>query len=84
MGDPVMDVVLAEIADVLGLAEVRAEQRMPDLGADSVTLLRLMGVLQERFDISMDVVDIFTAELAGDLVATVEASIIHSGDGPRR
>jgi acyl carrier protein len=67
--------VLREAAKVVGVVEVRAEQRVADLKPDSVTLMRLIAALQERFDISIDVVDVFTAETVSDLVDIVEYGV---------
>ncbi len=64
--------LLARIwAQELGLAEVDVEQGSYDLGADSLTTLRLAGVIQRTLGIRVTIVDLFRyvtiAELAAHL-----------------
>ncbi|GAA1329690.1 acyl carrier protein [Saccharothrix algeriensis] len=71
----VADAALDLIAGSMGLPGVRPEQPVAGLHVDSVTLLRVVEALQERFDITVDVVDVFSAEVVGDLVRLVEEAV---------
>ncbi|MBB5960729.1 acyl carrier protein [Saccharothrix tamanrassetensis] len=73
--DAVGSGALEVIADAMGVADVRPEQSMSDLHPDSATLLQVVGALQERFDITFDVVDVFSAEVVGDLVRLVREAV---------
>lgn len=55
-----------------GASEVRPEQRLSDLGIDSLTLANHMGALERRFHIEMDA-DIADVDTVKELVDYVNA-----------
>ncbi|MDJ0105749.1 acyl carrier protein [Rhodococcus erythropolis] len=63
------DLVLEEIAASFDVQVLSLDDTLAGLGVDSVRLLRCMTRLQERFDVAIDVVDMFTAVQVRDLVA---------------
>lgn len=67
--------VLAVISDVFAPLEVLPDSSFDDLEANSVLLLRLMVALQRKFDIDLDVVDMFTVDNVVQLVQLVEERI---------
>ncbi|MEV6256976.1 acyl carrier protein [Nocardia sp. NPDC051911] len=69
------DSVLDEVAASFGVPAVSPDQTLAGLGVDSVAVLRCMTRLQNRFDVAIDVVDMFTATQVRDLVELVAGSI---------
>lgn len=56
--DAVADVVADAWAEALGVASIDPETGFFDLGADSMTVLQVVGVLRERWP-NLRVVDVF-------------------------
>jgi acyl carrier protein len=56
------EIVLATVGQALSLAEVDGSAGFFDLGGDSLTALRVITVLEERFAQQLDLVDLLTAE----------------------
>jgi mycobactin peptide synthetase MbtE len=67
--------ILGEVARTFGVPEVRADDSFARLGANSVALLRLMSAIQERYDITIDLVDIFQVGNVAELVTLVDKSL---------
>jgi acyl carrier protein len=74
--------VMSVIFEVFSPLEVSLDKSFDDLEANSVLLLRLMAALQRRFDVVLDVVDMFTVEDVGDLVRLVEERMPRKGFAP--
>jgi acyl carrier protein len=66
------DDVLSVISEVLSPLEVSADSSLGSLGVNSVLVLRMMVALQRRFNVALSVVDMFSADIVGDLVQLVE------------
>lgn len=64
--------VMSVISEVVSPLEVSPDSSFDDLEASSVLLLRLMVALQRRFDVVLDVVDMFSVDDVNDLVRLVE------------
>ncbi|MFH9663487.1 acyl carrier protein [Streptomyces sp. NPDC017248] len=80
MSEPAMTVidgVLEEVATSFGLASVSINDSFVDLRVNSVAVLRLMAALEDRFDIPLDLVDLFQAQAVDDLVELVTNSLDH-------
>ncbi|MGZ2357922.1 acyl carrier protein [Streptomyces sp. 372A] len=80
MSEPAMTVidgVLEEVATSFGLASVSINDSFVDLRVSSVAVLRLMAALEDRFDIPLDLVDLFQAQTVDDLVELVTNSLDH-------
>lgn len=71
--------LMSVISEVFAPLEVSLDDTFDDLGATSVSLLRLMVSIQNRFDVTLDVVDMFTVDKVGDLVELVETRMPRSG-----
>ncbi|WP_030348948.1 acyl carrier protein [Streptomyces sp. NRRL S-1022] len=71
----VIDGVLEEVATSFGLASVSIDDSFVDLRVNSVAVLRLMAALEKRFDIPLDLVDLFQAQAVDDLVELVTSSL---------
>ncbi|MFF7636240.1 acyl carrier protein [Kitasatospora sp. NPDC008050] len=69
------DDLMSVISEVFAPLEVSLESTFDELGATSVSLLRLMVSIQSKFDVDLDVVDMFTVDDIGDLVRLVEERI---------
>ncbi|MEU9801233.1 acyl carrier protein [Streptomyces sp. NPDC051000] len=69
------DGLMSVISEVFDPLEVTLESTFDDLGATSVSLLRLMVSIQSAFDVDLDVVDMFTVANVGELVELVEERI---------
>ncbi|KOU23528.1 hypothetical protein ADK52_17555 [Streptomyces sp. WM6372] len=67
--------LMSVISEVFAPLEVTLESTFDDLGATSVSLLRLMVSIQSAFDVDLDVVDMFTVANVGELVELVEERI---------
>ena len=83
MSNTISDDVLSVISDVFSPREVLPNSKIGALEADSVSLLRLMVVLQRRFNVTLDVVDMFNADDVGDLVRLVEERVRPERGYPR-
>ncbi|MEU1128297.1 acyl carrier protein [Streptomyces sp. NPDC005900] len=71
--------LLSVISEVFAPLEVSPDNTFDDLGATSVSLLRLMVSIQSAFDVPLDVVDMFTVENVGELMQLVEERMPQSG-----
>ncbi|MFE5583109.1 acyl carrier protein [Kitasatospora sp. NPDC056531] len=69
---------MSVISEVFTPLEVSLDSTFDDLGATSVSLLRLMVSVQSTFDVDLDVVDMFTVANVGELVQLVEQRIAAS------
>ncbi|MFG2863844.1 acyl carrier protein [Streptomyces sioyaensis] len=67
--------LMSVISEVFAPLEVALESTFDELGATSVSLLRLMVSIQSTFDVDLDVVDMFTVTNVGELVQLVEERI---------
>ena len=73
------DELMSVISEVFDAEEVSLESTFNSLDATSVTLLRLIVVLKSRFDVDLDVVDMFTVDTVNDLVLLVEERAPQNG-----
>ncbi|MBV1855874.1 acyl carrier protein [Catellatospora tritici] len=64
--------LMSVITQVFAPLEVSPDSTFDDLGATSVSLLRLMVSLQSSFDVDLDVVDMFTVRNVGELIQLVQ------------
>jgi acyl carrier protein len=67
--------LMAAISEVFSPHEVSLESTFDSLEATSVSMLRLMALLQGRFGVTLDVVDMFSVEDIGDLMQLVEERV---------
>jgi len=67
--------ILGEVARSFERPEVGVDDDFAQLGANSVALLRLMSAIQEKYDISIDLVDILQIENVAELVKLVNESL---------
>jgi acyl carrier protein len=67
-GDDRAAIVIDEVQRVLNVRDVTPDTPIDAVGADSQALLRLTAALEETFDVSIDIVDMFTARSVADLV----------------
>jgi acyl carrier protein len=74
--------VMSVISEVVSPLEVSPDSSLDDLEVTSVLLLRLMVALQRRFDVVLDVVDMYSVDDVGDLVRLVEERIPRKGLAP--
>jgi acyl carrier protein len=74
--------LMSVISAVFAPTEVSPDSTFDDIGANSVVLLRLMASLQRKFDVVLDVVDMFSVDDVGDLIRLVEERMIRSGLAP--
>lgn len=72
----VREFILGEVARLTKRESVDLTDDVAALGADSAALLALGGAIEERFDIGIDLVDIFHAEDLGELCTTVVDAIL--------
>ncbi|MFD8705794.1 acyl carrier protein [Kitasatospora sp. NPDC059648] len=72
MSNAQSDALMSVISEVFAPLEVSLDSTFDDLGATSVSLLRLMVSIQSTFDVDLDVVDMFTVANVGELVQLVE------------
>ncbi|MFE6503738.1 acyl carrier protein [Kitasatospora sp. NPDC057738] len=75
MSNAQSDDLMSVISEVFAPLEVSLDSTFDDLGATSVSLLRLMVSIQSTFDVDLDVVDMFTVANVGELVQLVEERI---------
>jgi acyl carrier protein len=73
---------MSVISEVFAPAEVSPESTFDDLGASSLHLLRLVSSFNRRFDVALDVVDMFSVDNVGDLIRLVEERMARSGLAP--
>lgn len=66
------DELMAVIASVFAPAEVSVDSTFDDLGASSLSLLRLISVLQRRFGVVIDVAVLFSAEDISEVIELVD------------
>lgn len=71
------DDVMVVISEVFAPREVSVDSSFDDLEADSVLMLRLMVALQRKFNVVLDIVDMFDVEVIGDLLRLVEERVPH-------
>jgi len=76
------DELLSVISEVFAPTEVSLDSTLDDLEATSLHLLRLMSSLQYKFNIALDVADMFTVKDVGDLIRLVEERMASSGLAP--
>lgn len=74
--------LMSVISEVFAPAEVSPESTFDDLGASSLHLLRLVSSFNRRFDVALDVVDMFSVDNVGDLIRLVEERMARSGLAP--
>lgn len=72
MSNEQSDDLISVVSEVFAPLEVSLDSTFDGLGASSVSLLRLMVSIQSKFDIDLDVVDMFTVNDVGDLIRLVE------------
>lgn len=72
MSNDKSDDLMSVISEAFAPAEVTPDSTLFDLGATSLSLLRLMASLQRRFDVALDVVDMYSVDSIGELVRLVE------------
>ncbi|MER5570522.1 acyl carrier protein [Streptomyces goshikiensis] len=75
MSNEQSDKLMSVISEVFAPLEVSLDSTFDDLGATSVSLLRLMVSIQSAFDVDLDVVDMFTVTNVGELVQLVEERV---------
>ncbi|MGE7437909.1 acyl carrier protein [Kitasatospora sp. NPDC001175] len=78
MSNEQSDDLMSVISEVFAPLEVSLDSTFDDLGATSVSLLRLMVSIQSTFDVDLDVVDMFTVANVGELVQLAEQRIAAS------
>ncbi|KPC80813.1 MULTISPECIES: acyl carrier protein [Streptomyces] len=79
MSNEQSDDLMSVISEVFAPLEVSRDSTFDDLTADSVSLLRLMVAIQSKFDVDLDVVDMFTVGNVGELIDLVEGRMAHRG-----
>ncbi|MFD5733308.1 acyl carrier protein [Streptomyces sioyaensis] len=75
MSNEQSDDLMSVISEVFAPLDVSLDSTFDELGATSVSLLRLMVSIQSTFDVDLDVVDMFTVANVGELVQLVEERI---------
>lgn len=83
MSDGQSNDLMSVISEVFAPLEVSLASTFDSLGATSVLLLRLMVSIQSRFDVDLDVVDMFTVDDVGQLIRLVEERMPRRGFAPR-
>lgn len=66
------DEFMSVIAEVFSTADISPDSTFNDLEANSVKLLQLIVALKSKFDVDIDVVDMFTVGTVGDLALLVK------------
>jgi acyl carrier protein len=82
MSNEPQDDLMSAIAGVFAPVEVSPHSTFDELGATSVSLLRLMVAIQSRFNVVLDVVDMFSVDEVGGLIRLVEQRSTRSGPAP--
>lgn len=82
MSNEKSDDLISLLSEVFAPLEVSLDSTLDGLEATSVTLLRLMVSIKRRFDVDLDVVDMFTVDDVGDLVRLVEERMTQKGFAP--
>lgn len=72
MSNEKSDDLISVISEVFAPLEVSPDSTFDGLEATSVSLLRLMASIRRKFDVDLDVVDMFTVDDVGDLIRLVE------------
>ncbi|MER5950472.1 acyl carrier protein [Streptomyces sp. NPDC001904] len=75
MSNEQSDALMSEISEIFSPLEVSRDSTFADLGATSVSLLRLMVSTQTKFNVDIDVVDMFTVDTVGEFISLVEERI---------
>ena len=73
------DEVVTIVSDVFDVKGVSPDRNFDDLEATSVLFLRLMLAIQGRFDIELDVVDMYSVDYVADLIQLVEERVPQRG-----
>lgn len=71
--------LMSVISEVFAPLEVSPESTLDSLEATSISLLRLMASIQSRFDVELDVVDMFTVGDIGELIQLVKERMTPTG-----
>ncbi|WP_405976464.1 acyl carrier protein [Streptomyces sp. NBC_00988] len=79
MSNEQSDALMSEISEVFAPLEVSRDSTFADLGATSVSLLRLMVAMQSKFNVDLDVVDMFTVDDVSEFIRLVEERMAQSG-----
>lgn len=82
MSNDQSDDLMSVISEVFAAEEVSPDSTFEDLGATSVLFLRLMVSLQRKFDVALDVVDMFSVDDVADLIRLVEERMTRTGFAP--
>lgn len=61
--------VIAELTRVTDVAAITPDMALDDLHLTSEATLRLLMALEKRFGVTIDIVDLFTAEKVDELIA---------------
>jgi acyl carrier protein len=83
MSNDQSDELLSAISEVFAPTHVTPDSTLDELEATSLHLLRLMSSLQHKYNIALDVVDMFTVENVDDLIRLVEERVAAGGLAPR-
>lgn len=75
MAKPTQDDLILAISEIFAPLEVSADSTLDSLEATSVSLLRLMAMVQRKFHVELDVVDMYTIEVISDLIKLIEERI---------
>lgn len=75
MAKPTQDDLILAISEIFAPLEVSADSTLDSLEATSVSLLRLMAMVQRQFHVELDVVDMYTIEVISDLIKLIEERI---------
>lgn len=80
-----LDQVCCGIAHVLDLnpAVLRADTPLSDLGSDAVSVLAVVGYLQQRFNISVNAQGVKSAVTVADLAAAMSEPVPGRGDAAK-
>lgn len=73
------DDLISVVSEVFAPLEVSPDSTFESLEATSVSFLRLMASIKRRFDVDLDVVDMFDVDDVGDLIQLVEERMAQSG-----
>ncbi|WP_217208452.1 acyl carrier protein [Streptomyces sp. AC550_RSS872] len=79
MSNDLSDDLMSVISEVFAPREVSLDDTFDSLEATSVSLLRLMVSIRSSFNVTLDVVDMFTVDNIGDLVQLVEERMAQDG-----
>jgi acyl carrier protein len=68
----VTDKVFREVSLASALGDAKPEQKIADLGLDSLEFLDLIVALEKEFEIKLDAEEVVTCDTLADLVALIE------------